>query len=338
MTTNGTQEGATLQASVAVEVPPQAAEVGAPRSGSGQENGAHPLETLLENPEGQKTAEEQPRGANGKEEIAALKATVVELKSALEAKASQEETQALKTTIGSLQDLLGENGARAQGEREEAEARAQQAVSDLKERLSPLKTNLENLERVVRAGRAQEQVEPKAVPPEVLQQVYEEILTEIFQEMAKSMGQGATRRTLEIMEGVRRSSSGMGFFRIVDDKRIVATGLTEAIRRGLLAPSQAHLTFNEFRRQLSAQIPQYQERRFEDLVGARTNAYSVATIRNLVGQAGELGERLDGLASRLDTLEGFTTRLVTLEDSIKVVTAATSSVNERISSLEQRIQ
>lgn len=338
MTTNGTQEGATPQASVAVEVPPQAAEVGEPRLPSGQEDGVQPLDTLPENSEGQKAEEGQPRGSNGKEEIAALKAIVVGLNSALEAKASQEETQALEATIGSLQDLFGENGARAQGEKEEAEARTQQAVDDLKQRLTSLKTNLENLERVVRAGRAQEQVEPNAVPPEVLQQVYEEILTEIFQEMAKSMGQGASRRTLEIMESVRRSSSGMGFFRIVDDKSIVATGLSGAIRRGLLAPSQGHLTFNEFRRELSAQIPQYQERRFEDLVGARTNAYSVATIRNLVGEAGDLRERLGGLARRLDPLEGFATRLDTLEDSIKVATAATSSINERIGSLERRTQ
>ncbi|MCZ6614433.1 MAG: hypothetical protein O6920_01440, partial [Chloroflexi bacterium] len=99
------------------------------------------------------------------------------------------------------------------------------------------------------------------------------------------------------------SSSGMGFFRLVDDRRIVATGLAEAIHRGLISPLQVHGTFSQFRQQLSAEVPRYRGGRFEDSVGARTTAYSVATTRRLVDQAEELGEKLDGIVGRLDTLE-----------------------------------
>ena len=287
MTSNGTQEGGTPQAAVGVEAPLPSGEVPEQE----QENGAQPIEKLTENSDVQVVAEQQPGGSNGEEQIVALNAAVAELNSALEA------------TIGSLKDLLGENGARAQRERDESEAAAQQALGNLQERVATLSADLKNVGQTVKAGRAQEQVEPNAVPPVVLEQVYEEILTGILQEMTRLMGAGAPRRAREIMEDVRKSSSGMGFFRLVDDRRIVATGLAEAIHRGLISPLQVHVTFSQFHQQLSAEVPRYRGQRFEDLVGARTTAYSVATIRRLVDQAGELGEKLDGLVGRLDTLE-----------------------------------
>ena len=332
MTINATQEGETPQASVAVEAPPPPAQEVAEQA---QEVAGQPLGTPAEEFAGQEVAEERPRDSNAEEELAALKAEVAELKSALEAKASQEETQALEATIDSLRGLLEENGAKARREEEESEARVQQALNDSKESVTALRTDLGNLERTMRASRAQERVEPNAVPPAVLQQVYEEILTEIFQEMTRLSGAGAPRITREIMESVRRSSSGTEFFRLVDDKRIVATGLTEAIGRRLLSPSQVHLTFSEFLRQLSAEVPRYRARRFEDLVGARTSSYSVATIRRLVEQAEDLGEKLNGMVRRLETLEGLAARLDTLEASVK---DATTSMNKRIDSLEQRLQ
>ena len=300
MTSNGTQEGGTPQASVGVEAPPPSGEVPEDQE---QKNGAQPIVAPAENSDAQEVAEQQPGGSSPKEEIAALKAAVAELNSALEAKASHEETQVLEATIGSLRDLFGENGARAQLEKDESEAAAQHALGNLQERVTTLGADLKDVGQTVRAGRAQEQVEPNAVPPVVLEQVYEEILTEILQEMTRLMGAGAPRRAREIMEDVRKSSSGMGFFRLVDDKRIVATGLAEAIHRGLISPLQIHVTFSQFHQQVSAEVPRYRGQRFEDLVGARTTAYSVATIRRLVDQAGELGEKLDDMVGRLDALE-----------------------------------
>ncbi len=299
MTSNGTQEGDAPQASVGVEAPLPSVEV----QEQEQENGAQPIDKLSEKSGAQEVAEQHPGGSNGDEEIAALNSAVAELNSALEAKASQEETQALEATIGSLKDLFGENGARAQRERDESEAAAQQALGSLQERVTTLSTELKNVGQTVRASRAQEQVEPNAVPPVVLEQVYDEILTEILQEMTRLMGAGAPRRAREIMEDIRKSSSGMGFFRLVDDRRIVATGLAEAIHRGLISPLQVHVTFSQFHQQLSAEVPRYRGERFEGLVGARTTAYSVASIRRLVDQAGELGEKLDSVVGRLDTLE-----------------------------------
>jgi len=306
MTISATQETNTPQAPVAVEAPPPPVEAAEPRQEPEQEVPGQPLGTPAEESEGQESMEEVARGSSTTEEAAALKAEVAELKSALEAKASLEETHALEATVDSLKQLFSENGAKARQEEEGSEAKAQQALGDLQERVTTLGTDLGNLQRTLRAGRAEERVEPNAVPPAVLQQVYEEILTEIFQEMTRISGAGASRITREIMESVRKASSGTEFFLLVDDKRIVAKGLAEAIQRRLLSPSQVHLTFNEFRRQLAAQVPRYRPRRFEDLVGTRTSAYTVATIRRLVDQAADMGEKLNGIAERLDTLEGLT--------------------------------
>lgn len=331
MTINTKQETNGSRALVAVEELPPLSELAEPPQEIGGQSSVAPGQT----PEGDAVTEEKGRASNGEEDVAALKAEVAELKSALEAKASREETQALEATVGSLKDLFGKNGAKAEQEQEELEARTQQALTYLKERATALRTDLENLQRTLRAGRAQERVEPNAVPPAVLQQVYEEVLTEIFQEMTRLMGAGAPRITREIMEKVRKSSSGTEFFRLEDDKRIVAKGLTEAIRRRFLSPSQVHLTFNELSRQLSGQVPRYQARRFEDLVGTRTSAYTVTTIRRLVDQAGDLGAKLDGIAGQVDALEGLAARLDTLEANVK---DATTSMSERIDGLEQRDQ
>lgn len=327
MTISVTQETDTPQAPVAVEAPPPPEEMAEQAQQVAEQLAMIPAEKLV----GPEVAEEKPKGSEAEEEIAALKVEMAELKSALEAKASQEETQALEATVDSLRGLFSENGANGQQEKGESEAKARQAVDDLKERVTTYGTSLENLERTLRASRAQEQVEPNAVPPEVLQQVHQEILTEIFQEMTRVMGTGASRVTRDIMESVRKSSTGMGFFSLVDDKRIVVTGIPEAIRRRLLSPSQVHLAFNEFRRQLSALVPQYRARRFEDLVGARTNANSVATIRRLVDQTAEFGEKLNDIVKRLDTLEDFAGRFDTLIANVKDTVA---SMNERLDSLE----
>ena len=130
MTSNGTQEGGTPQASVAVEAPLPLGEV----PDQEQEDGARPIVTPAEKSGGQEAAEEQSGGSNAEEEIAALNTAVAELNSALEAKASQEETQALEATIGSLKDLFGENGAKAEREKDESAAAAQQALGDLQQR------------------------------------------------------------------------------------------------------------------------------------------------------------------------------------------------------------
>lgn len=329
MTIGAPQEQNGSRALVAVEELPPLDELAQPP----QEVDGHASAAAGQTSEGHAVTEEKSRDSNGDEDVAALKAEVAVLKSALEAKASREETQALEATVGSMNDLFSQNGARALREKEELETRAQQDLIDLKKKVTTLSADLGILQRTLRASRDQEQVAPNAVPPAVLQQVYEEILTEIFQEMTRLMGAGAPRITREIMENVRKSSSGTEFFRLVDDKRIVATGLTEAIRRRLLSPSQVHLTFNELRRQLSAQVPRYQARRFEDLVGTRTSAYTVTTIRRLVDQAGDLGEKLNGVVGRVDALEGLAERLDTLEANVK---DATTSMSKRVDGLEQR--
>jgi len=228
---------------------------------------------------------EQPRSSDTEEETAAsdpamsvLTRSLAKLEEHLDEKASQDETKSLQATIESLKELIKANESKAQREKEESEVRAQQSLDDLQGRVTGLKSDLVNLERTVRANRAQEQVGPGAVPPEVLQQVYEEILTEILQEMNRLSGAAGPRTALRVLETVRKTSSGTEFFRVEDDKRVVATGLAQAVQRGLLSPAQVHQTFGEFRRQLSAQVPAYRERGFEELVGARTAAYSVATI------------------------------------------------------------
>lgn len=299
---NGAQDVDALEATAAVEAGGQSLEAG----GSGERE-------VAEEPSG----DSDPGG-----DVAALKAEVAELKRALTAKASLEETQALEATVDSLKNRFSENGAKEHREGEGSAAHAQKALGDLEARMTTLRADLDTLGRATRASRAEEQVAPNTVPPIVLQQVYEETLTEIFQEMTRLSGAGAPRRTREIMETIRRSSSGMEFFRVADDKKIVATGLAVAIQRRLLSAAQVHLTFSQFHRRLLAEVPRYRARRFEDLVGARTSAFSVATIRRLADQTGDLGEKLNGIVRRLDTLEGLAGRLDTLEANVKGVTTA----------------
>ena len=306
MTTSATQESAPPEDSVAVDLKTLS------RNGSA-ESSEFPEQQILigEASSGDTEASaEQPRSSDTEEETAAsdsamltLTRSLAKLEDNLNDKASQDETKALEATIESLKELIKANEAQAQREKEESGVRSQQSLDDVQGRVTGLKSDLASLERTVTASRAQEQVGPGAVPPEVLQQVYEEILSEIFQEMTRLLGAGAPRRAREIMENVRKSSSGTEFFRVEDDKRIVATGLAQAVQRGLLSPSQVHLTFGEFRRQLSAQVPGYRERGFEELVGLRTAAYSVATIRRLVEEASGLEEKLAGITGRMDNLE-----------------------------------
>jgi len=325
MTSNVTQEGAALEAWVAADLKTLSAN-------GVEEGGEAPVQPVVTTAEdllgSTEPSEEQPGSFEPEEEaesqvaVGELKNAVAELKSALDAKASRDETKALEATIQSLKDLFKQDEAKAEQE-EESKTRSQQSLIGLQEKVTVLKSELSNLERTVRAGRAQEQVGPSAVPPEVLQQVYEEILTEILEEMTRLLGALGPRTALTVLENVRKSSSGTEFFRVEDDKRIVATGLAQAIQRGLLSPSQVHLTFGEFRRQLLAQVPRYRERGFEELVGARTSAYSVATIRRLVDQA-------EGLAEKLGEITG---RLGPLEASVKILT---SSPNDKSDALEQR--
>jgi len=306
MTTSATQESAPPEDSVAVDLKTLS------RNGSGEGNEfpEQPM-AIAEAPRGETEATaEQPRSSDTEEETAApdpaltvLTNSLAKLEENLNDKASQDETKALEAIIESLKEMIKANEAKAQREKEESGVRSQQFLDDLQGRVTGLKSDLVTLERTVRASRAQEQVGPGAVPPEVLQQVYEEILTEILQEMNRLSGAAGPRTALRILEDVRKSNSGTEFFRVEDDKRMVATGLAQAVQRGLLTPSQVHQTFGEFRRQLSAQVPGYRERGFEDLVGARTAAYSVATIRRLVDQASDLEEKVGGITGRLDTLE-----------------------------------
>jgi len=316
MTTSATQESAPPEDSVAVDLKTLS------RNGSeeGSEFPEQPI-VIAEALSGNTNASaEPPRSSDTEEETAAsnlamsvLTRSLAKLEENLNDKASQDETKTLEATVESLKELIKVNEAKEQREKGESEVRAQQSLDDLQGRVTGLKSDLANLERTVRASRAQEQVGPGAVPPEVLQQVYEEILTEILQEMSRLSGAAGPRTALRILENVRKSNSGTEFFRVEDDKRMVATGLAQAVQRGLLSPSQVHLTFGEFRRQLSAQVPGYRERGFEELVGARTAAYSVATIRRLVDQASGLEQKLAGITGRMDTLE----------DSVKQITDST---------------
>lgn len=306
MTTNTTQESAPPESSAAVDLKTLSGN----GSGAGREFPEQPIEIPEALNEDTKGSAAQPGSSDTEEETPAsdsamtvLTRSLAKLEGHLDEKASQDETKSLEATIESLKELIKANEAKAQREKEESKVRAQQSLDDLQGRVIGLKSDLVSLERTVRASRAQEQVGPGAVPPEVLQQVYEEILTEILQEMNRLSGAAGPRTALRVLENVRKSSSGTEFFRVEDDKRMVATGLAQAVQRGLLSPSQVHQTFGEFRRQLSAQVPAYRERGFEELVGARTAAYSVATIRRLVEQASELEEKVGGITGRLDTLE-----------------------------------
>lgn len=233
--------------------------------------------------------------ANG--DIDALKGQLWALKNAVDAKAPSADLQELRSTLEELQRSLAEQQPAEGGVAVEPQQDGAQ------ERVDALGRRLEELNRTVRATVLPERIDPTAIPPPVLQEVYERTLTDIYQEMARQFGTGAPRTTRAIMDDVRRASSGMEFFRLVDDRRIAATGLADALRRKLLSPHQVHLTYNEFFRRLSAEVPLFRAQSFADLVSARTSAYTVATVARLAERYEEVGRAQADISRRLDQAE-----------------------------------
>jgi len=249
------------------------------------------------------TAEAEAPAAERDSEAAALKAELAALKDALESRASSDELGELRSGLAEAQRSLSEVQEKAVEEAARANDGLQQEVEQVRERVAALDGNVQTLGRTVRGIVTPEVVEPGAVPPLVLQQAYETVLTELFQEMTRIYGGTAPKVTQTIMEGVRKSCSGMEFFRIVDDRRIVAAGLADALRRKLLSPYQVHLTYNELFRQMSAQVPLYRPQPLAELVSARISAYTVSTISRLAEQVDQIVQGQEKFSARLDSVE-----------------------------------
>ncbi len=234
-------------------------------------------------------------------DIAALKDQLGALKNAVDARATTSEIQELRSNLDEMQRSLA---VREDVERPaEGKVAVEPQPDGAQERVSALDRRVEELSRTVRATVLPERIDPTAIPPPVLQEVYERTLTDVYQEMARQFGAGAPRTTRAIMEEVRRASSGMEFFRLVDDLRIEAPGLAQALRRKLLSPHQVHLTYNEFIRRLSAQVPLYRAQSFADLVSARTSAYTVATVASLAEEYEGVRREQADILRRIDEAE-----------------------------------
>ena len=229
--------------------------------------------------------------------VVALVGQLWALKNAMDARATSAEVQDLRSTLEEVQRSISPEPAM------ELEPEVEAQPDDTDERVAVLGKQVEELKRIIRPTAASGRVDPAAIPPPVLQDVYEKTLTGIYQEMVRQFGPGAPRITRTIMEEVRRASSGMEFFRLVDDRRIEAPGLSAALQRKLFSPHQVHLTYNEFFRRLVAEVPQHRAQSLAELVSTSTSAYTVATVASLVEEF-EGVERAQGdIAGRLERLE-----------------------------------
>ncbi len=268
-------------------------------------------------------------------EIDALKGHLWALKNAVDARATTSEIQELRSNLDEMQRSLA---VREDVERPaEGKAEATSQPDGAQERVSALDRRVEELSRTVRATVLPERIDPTAIPPPVLQEVYERTLTDVYQEMARQFGTGAPRTTRAIMDEVRRASSGMEFFRLVDDRRIEAPGLAQALRRKLLSPHQVHLTYNEFIRRLSAQVPLYRAQSFADLVSARTSAYTVATVASLAEQSEDAKQAQADISTRLDELEAQG-RQTTATGDDRIEQRVQESISKKLAKLEAQAE
>lgn len=229
--------------------------------------------------------------------VVALVGQLWALKNAMDARPTSAEVQDLRSTLEEVQRSIAPEPAM------ELEPEVEAQPDDTDERVAVLGTQVEELKRIIRPTAASGRVDPAAIPPPVLQEVYEKTLTGIYQEMVRQFGPGAPRITGRIMEEVRRASSGMEFFRLVDDRRIEATGLSAALQRKLFSPHQVHVTYNEFFRRLVAEVPQHRAQSLVELVSTSTSAYTVATVANLVEEFEGVERAQEDIAGRLERLE-----------------------------------
>jgi len=284
-----------------------------------------------ERPEPAVAAEPGEPSAQTNGDIAALKDQLGALKNAVDARATTSEIQELRSSLDEMQRSLA---VREDVERPaEGEVAVEPQPNGAQERVDALGRRVEELSRTVRATVLPERIDPTAIPPPVLQEVYEKTLTDVYQEMARQFGAGAPRTTRAIMEEVRRASSGMEFFRLVDDRRIEAPGLAQALRRKLLSPHQVHLTYNEFIRRLSAQVPLFRPQSFADLVSARTSAYTVATVASQVEQSEDVKQAQADISTRLDELEAQA-RQVTATGDDRIEQQVKESISKKLAKLE----
>lgn len=248
-------------------------------------------------------SEAEAPGPQGDGGVLALKTELAALKDALESRASSDDLGELRSGLAEAQRSLSEVQERTTEEAARANGGLQQEVEQVRERVAALDGNVQTLGRTVRGIVTPETIEPGAIPPIVLQQAYETVLTKLFQEMTRLYGGTAPKMLHTIMAGVRKSCSGMEFFQLVDDRRIVAAGLADALRRRLLSPYQVHLTYNELFRHMSATVPLYQPQPLAELVSVRTSAYTVSTISRLAGQVDEMARDHEKFSARLDSME-----------------------------------
>ena len=269
--------------------------------------------------------------ATGKDgRLAALQAEVQALKQALEQRPTADDLRGLHSTVEELRERLTE----AEAATEPADAATE--VTELRQQLSSLRSDLTELGRAVRQAAAPAMVDVGAAPPEVLQSAYEASLTELYAEMVRTLGPGALQSAQLVMEGVRRSSSGTEFFSL-EDKRFVAKGIADAIKRRRLSPYQVQETFNELFRRLTALVPRYQPQPLSELISSGTSAFVVSTLTGVLGQ---IEAHLAGVESAGTAHSSISEQLAQLERQIAEVAesaeARDQAAEKRLAALEAR--
>jgi hypothetical protein len=279
--------------------------------------------------EAEMTAAEAPVKEEA-DHLAVMQWEVQGLKQALEERPTADDLRGLQSTIEELRQRLAESDTAA-----EPAATADEAA-ELRQRLSSLESDLGELRTGLRQAMAPAVVNASDVPPEVLQSAFEISLTTLYKEIEKTMGPGALRSAQIVMEGVRRSSSGTGFFSL-EDNRFVAKGLADAIKRGQLSPYQMQETFDELSRRLAALIPHYRPQPLSELIIGGSSAFVVSTVTHVAGQ---VETHLAGVDSVAGAHSSIAEELAKLESRIAELAGGAEAWQEtaekRLAALESR--
>ena len=281
------------------------------------------------------------------DELAALRAEVEALQEALAAKSGGEQVEALRALVESAQATASEELEEGQRQREALRVEAQAAADRLAERLTGTDQALAEAMVLLRPRARVEIFDPMTVPPDVLRGAYEQTATDVYGRMRQTLGEhAAEQRVRAIMEGVRRITAGMEFFRLTGDRQIVAPGLATALRRRLISPHQIHITFNEFLRNLLEAVPGYQPPPLRELVDTGTQAYTVNTVTQLLEETETMRTVLKDSAPRLESLERFARNepmargkaLASLESRLtSALETATEELGARLADLSERL-
>ena len=230
-------------------------------------------------------------------------AEVERLKSVFESKEKEEKVRQLEMKIQNMEKEISGKLEAASTEKEKFKTETREFADQAGRQLEVLTKDIDTIMSTISSKSTEQTFNPASVPPVVLQEAYEAVSSDIFQRILVVHGTIAVDKIKSIVESIRMSSSGMEFFQIVDDKRILISGLAGAIKKKLISARQIQITFEQFLTRLEAEVPGYKPLSLIDLIESGSRAYSVSTSTKILEQAGRMEKEISSFNSRLKAVQ-----------------------------------